>query len=69
MADEEPHLTRLIDMVEEFNYRYVMKWLALEPDMMSYPEDLGMQFGPMLSPARLSQVHQARLPTVDGARP
>ena len=51
MADGEPRLARLIEMIEEFNYRYVMKWLALEPDMMSYPEDLGMQFGPMLSPA------------------
>ena len=51
MADREPSLTRLIEMVEEFNYQYVMQWLALEPDMMSYPEDLGMQFGPMLSPA------------------
>ena len=51
MADGEPRLTRLIDLVEEFNTRYVTKWLALEPDMMSYPEDLGMQFGPMLSPA------------------
>jgi hypothetical protein len=51
MADGEPRLTRLIEMIEEFNHRFVMKWLALEPDMMSYPEDLGMQIGPMLSPA------------------
>ncbi len=27
-----------------------MKWIELEPDMISYPEDLGMQVGPMLSP-------------------
>lgn len=51
MADGEPRLERLIEMVEAFNHEYVKRWLALEPDMMSYPEDLGMQFGPMLSPA------------------
>ncbi len=51
MLDEAPGLTRLMQMVEDFNYHGVMNWLALEPDMMSYPEDLGMQVGPMLSPA------------------
>ena len=50
MAAAEPRLTALIEMVEDFNYRYVTKWLELEPDMMGYPEDLGMQVGPMLSP-------------------
>jgi uroporphyrinogen-III decarboxylase len=29
----------------------VTRWLALKPDMFSYAEDLGMQVGPMLSPA------------------
>ena len=50
MMDEEPKLSDLIEMVEEFNYQFVLKWLAFEPDMMSFPEDLGMQVGPMLSP-------------------
>ena len=50
MFDEEPNLPKLIGMVEEFNYQYVMKWLELKPDIMSYPEDLGMQVGPMISP-------------------
>ena len=50
MVDEEPRLKTLMQMVEAFNTLYVAKWLALEPDMMSYPEDLGMQVGPMLSP-------------------
>ncbi len=50
MADGEPKLADLISLVEDFNYGYVMKWMELEPDMMSYPEDLGMQSGPMLSP-------------------
>ena len=50
MLDEETRLTALIGMVEDFNYQFVNRWLALEPDIMSYPEDLGMQVGPMLSP-------------------
>ena len=50
MIDEEPNLVALIEMVENFNHQYVIRWLELEPDMMSYPEDLGMQVGPMLSP-------------------
>jgi len=52
MMDGEPRLSRLIALVEEFNFRYVMQWMDLEPDMMSYPEDLGMQVGPMLSPEK-----------------
>lgn len=50
MADEQPNLMRLIEMVADFNCQLVLKWMALKPDMMSYPEDLGMQVGPMLSP-------------------
>jgi uroporphyrinogen decarboxylase len=50
MVDEKPELSQLIGMVEEFNYQFVLKWMEQEPDMMSYPEDLGMQVGPMLSP-------------------
>lgn len=50
MFDEEPRLQDLIEMVGRFNHEYVMKWLALMPDMFKYPEDLGMQVGPMLSP-------------------
>lgn len=50
MADGEPNLVKLIEMVERFNCRVVDRWLALEPDIMQYPEDLGMQSGPMISP-------------------
>ncbi len=51
MADNDPRLSRLIDRVAAFNLQLVHRWLALEPDMMGYPEDLGMQTGPMISPA------------------
>ena len=50
LIDGEPRVMKLIAMVEEFNAGYVRRWLDLEPDMMSFPEDLGMQVGPMISP-------------------
>jgi hypothetical protein len=50
MMDNEPRLSKLIEMVEAFNYEVVTRWLRLKPDMLRYPEDLGMQVGPMLSP-------------------
>jgi hypothetical protein len=50
MMDKNPRLTELIGMLEEFNLECVMRWLTLDPDIMAYPEDLGMQLGPMLSP-------------------
>ncbi|MBT4496157.1 MAG: hypothetical protein HOC74_00460 [Gemmatimonadetes bacterium] len=50
MADDEPRLHRLIEMVEAFNMAYVRRYLDLGVEWMSYPEDLGMQVGPMCSP-------------------
>lgn len=50
MCDDHPNLPRLIHRIETFNAAYVDRWLALNPDIFSYPEDLGMQVGPMLSP-------------------
>jgi len=50
MADDEPRFLKLLAMVEEFNYRFIAKCVELTPDIISYPEDLGMQNGPMLSP-------------------
>jgi uroporphyrinogen-III decarboxylase len=50
MADDEPKLRKLIDMVEEFNSYIVKRFIGMDIDIMAYPEDLGMQNGPMLSP-------------------
>lgn len=54
MADGHPRLPALVELVEQFNTRVVAKYLALRPDIMAYPEDLGMQVGPMLSPENFS---------------
>lgn len=50
MADQNPHLKKLIHMVEAFNLYIVNQYLDMGVDMMGYAEDLGMQKGPMISP-------------------
>ncbi len=50
MADSDERLLRLIVMVGEFNLSVVRRFLALGATWIGYPEDLGMQVGPMLSP-------------------
>jgi len=51
MADANPHLPSLINMVETFSLGIVQRYVELGAAMMCYPEDLGMQSGPMISPA------------------
>jgi hypothetical protein len=50
MSDGDERLRQLIDMVETFSMGIVRRYVDLGVAMMRYPEDLGMQFGPMLSP-------------------
>ena len=50
MADEEPRLWQLIEMVEAFNTEHVQRALDMGASWYGFPEDLGMQVGPMLSP-------------------
>lgn len=50
MMDEEPRLETLLTMVEGFNRAVVERYLACGVDVMTYPEDLGMRVGPLLSP-------------------
>lgn len=51
MADDNPLLWDLIGRLEAFNMGIVERYADLSVDMISYPEDLGMQNGPMLAPA------------------
>jgi uroporphyrinogen decarboxylase len=55
MADRVPRLGRLIAMIEEFNFALVEKYVQLGAEWISYPEDLGMQSGPMISPRHFRQ--------------
>ncbi len=50
MADGQARLWRLIEMVETFNTGIVQRYVDAGGKMIRYPEDLGMQRGPMLSP-------------------
>ncbi|MHC4887831.1 MAG: uroporphyrinogen decarboxylase family protein [Planctomycetota bacterium] len=50
MIDRQARFSRLIEMVETFNSGIVQRYLDAGVAMMCYPEDLGMQRGPMLSP-------------------
>jgi len=50
MADRDERLWRLVEMVESFSMAIVQRYIDLGASMIRYPEDLGMQVGPMLSP-------------------
>lgn len=50
MADDEPRLHTLLGMLRDFNLAVVHRFLDLGVNSFSFPEDLGMQRGPMLSP-------------------
>jgi uroporphyrinogen-III decarboxylase len=51
MADGEPRLSDLIDMIEVYNTKLVNNYIdRFEVEWMGFAEDLGMQRGPMLSP-------------------
>jgi Uroporphyrinogen decarboxylase (URO-D) len=50
MTDGEPKLKQLIGMIETFNLQIVQRYLDLDVALMRYPEDLGMQRGPMVAP-------------------
>ena len=50
MTDEEPLLLELIEELEEFNLALVKRFIKGGCSSMMYPEDLGMQVGPMIPP-------------------
>ena len=50
MADDQPKLAELISIVEQFNLALIKKYIELGAEWISYPEDLGMQTGLMISP-------------------
>ncbi|MBW8041496.1 MAG: hypothetical protein FVQ85_16070 [Planctomycetes bacterium] len=50
MTDNGAEFGRLIEMVGTFNSGIVERYIEAGSEMICYPEDLGMQRGPMLSP-------------------
>ncbi|MFO7871545.1 MAG: uroporphyrinogen decarboxylase family protein [Kiritimatiellia bacterium] len=55
MHDRNPRLPELVNMVKEFNLGLVHRYVEAGAEWMAYPEDLGMQTGPMLSPEHFRQ--------------
>jgi len=55
MADAQPRLLRLVAMLEDFNARTVRGFLEAGAEMIALPEDLGMQTGPMITPAHFRE--------------
>jgi len=51
MAEEQPLLDELIDGLTGFNLSLIQRFLRAGSTMICFPEDLGMQIGPMLTPA------------------
>lgn len=50
MADEDELLMSLIERLEDYNCAFIDHYSKAGYDMIGYPEDLGMQVGPMISP-------------------
>ena len=50
LTDEDEALLSLVSRLEEYNAAFTDFYARCGYDMISYPEDLGMQFGPMISP-------------------
>jgi Uroporphyrinogen-III decarboxylase len=50
LYDDDENMMKLLEMLEEYNYYFAAAFAEAEYDMVSFPEDLGMQVGPMLSP-------------------
>ena len=50
MADADPRLDQLIERVKGFSLERVRRMVRTEPDMIHYPEDLGSQTQPLISP-------------------
>jgi hypothetical protein len=55
MSDEAPEIAALLDMISDFNFELISRMIALKPDMISIPEDLGMQNSPMITPGLFSK--------------
>lgn len=50
MVDENPNLPKLIAMIEDYSMAVVHRFLSMGVEVMHYPEDLGAQDRPLLSP-------------------
>ncbi len=52
MVTDDPHLPRLIQMLQDHEMALIQRWLEIGVDIMSFHTDIGMQTGLMISPAQ-----------------
>jgi len=52
IATDEPCLTKLIDMLLDYEMRLINKYLEIGVDVMAFHTDIGTQRGLMISPAK-----------------
>jgi uroporphyrinogen decarboxylase len=50
LSDDDGDIIKMLDMISKFNMKLINRFIACRPDVISIPEDLGMQNSPMLSP-------------------
>lgn len=50
MMDRDPMFEKLFDELVSYNLELVKRYVAIGPDIMGFPEDLGTQTGPIISP-------------------
>ena len=50
LHDDDPRIERIIEMIEAFSASICSRYLDLGVGWMQFPEDLGMQQGPMIAP-------------------
>jgi len=48
--DEPPQLSKMIDMLLDYNIKYIKKWIEIGPDILWHHGDIGSQHGLMISP-------------------
>lgn len=52
LADEDPALLGVLSVIEQFNYDLASRFVGrMKVEWLGYAEDLGMQYGPLISPA------------------
>lgn len=72
LSEEEEDTLDLLNRLGEFNLAQIRHFLKADVDMIRIPEDLGMQNGPMLSPAMfweyIKPIYQRMLEPVRQAR-
>lgn len=55
MTDDVPHIQELFEMIATFNLQVVQNYMTCSPDIMGFPDDLGMQSGPMIAPTHFAR--------------